>query len=322
MSDPNEIRITKKLITDGLKPVCPICRKELIIGQRQDGASGSYGYPYKCSTNDCTLQPGFAYEPWRISILKAFQKKIVQIVIAAIGAVTLTGLIGFGTGLLSWGSNKESSAIIEIQQQIDRSTNNFEQKELNEIIKRYTQITREHRVDFSNGRENPFIMSRAANAANQSIQGIGAWSPEGWTEALNPYFLANIQAIERGAQVKRIFVIPESITSNNIELLIKVMKKQCKTGIRVYFAYKDELQRTEFYSRNPFYSCVLFDNKYFGYDLRTEYWDGRYPSEIRITWDKKEIEEKSPFPNIFNSPYVYPFDSLQISAHIKNHLNK
>lgn len=97
-----EIQELERKIADGTVPPCPLCRQRILVGRKQEGASGAVAFQYKCQNRDCGLPPGHAYTPWHAVLLKALQKRAVQLTLAAIGSITITGAIGFATGLINW----------------------------------------------------------------------------------------------------------------------------------------------------------------------------------------------------------------------------
>jgi hypothetical protein len=322
-----EIYDLERKIADGTVPRCPLCGERIVVGKKQEGASGAIGFQYRCINRACHLPPGHAHMPWHIVLFRALQKRTVQLTIAAIGSITITAALAFATGLINWKSTNEAAISQSgntsdfqayLQQLINTADNNFEKNQIEEILRQYKQITTESHVDSLRGRENVFMMARAADAANISIQGIGAFSPDAWGKELNPYLLANQRAAERGVEVKRIFILPQNLDEAGITKFLSVMQQQINLGIKVHYAFQDQIQLIPYYRDNPFSPCALFDGKYFGYDLRTDIMSGNFPDATRITWDKDEIREKSPFPDIFRSRYVFQFNE-QAERIIKEH---
>jgi hypothetical protein len=315
-----DIQNIKKQIADGIKKVrCPECNRELDIDDEK-GLSGSVVYSYECRNKDCALKPGHVSVPWNVLLLRTFQGRAVQLII---GSITLGGLISFATGIIQIGPNvatRSGDFETHLQSLINNADNNFSRTQLEEILGQYKQITTEHHIDSERGRENVFVMARAADAARISIQGIGAFSPQAWDRELNPYLLANQRAAQRGVEVKRIFILPQDLTKPILEQFLAIMKRQTNLRIKVFYAFWDEIQLIPYYTNNPFSPCAYFDEKYFGYDLRTNITSASFPDSTRITWDKKEINEKCPFPDIFKSKYVMPFDD-QTERSIMEHYN-
>jgi hypothetical protein len=146
------------------------------------------------------------------------------------------------------------------------------------------------------------MMARAADAARSTIEGVNIFKPEAWLDpALEPYTAANRRAVQRGVSVTRVFIVADNIrTQQDLDNLLRVMQKQAEWGIHVKYALQEELRGMPFYGDHPFFSCALFDKTYFGWDLRTEIITGKYPAEIRISWDPEEIGEHNPFPSIYS----------------------
>src|SRR6476619_4753731 len=156
----SDIRDLEKRIADGTVPPCPRCGDRLVVGKRQEGASGAIGFQYRCGNRACTLPPGHAYVPWFSVLMRALQKRAFQLSLAIIGSITLTGTLGFATGVLNWHSRSDSQNELkrQLEQSISTAENNFEKNLLEEMSQQYNQIVTENRVDSLRGKENVFIM--------------------------------------------------------------------------------------------------------------------------------------------------------------------
>lgn len=318
--DFSDIENIKKQIADGIKKIrCPECNRELDIDEEK-GLSGSVVYSYECRNKECVLKPGHVPVPWNRLLLKTFQGRAVQLII---GSITLGGLISFATGIVRFGpsvTSRSENIETHLQKLISTADNNFSRTQLQEILNQYKQMVTDRHIDSERGRENVFMMVRAADSARISIQGIGAFSPQAWDRELNPYLQANERAALRGVEVKRIFILPQDLTKPVMDKFISVMKRQIDLKIKVFYAFWDDIQLIPYYTNNPFSPCAYFDEQYFGYDLRTNIISTSFPDATRITWDKKEISDKCPFPDIFKSKYVMAFDD-KTEETIKGHYN-
>lgn len=105
-----EIRDLEKKIIDGTVPHCPLCGERITVGKKQEGASGAVAFQYRCVNHDCKLPPGHAYMPWYSALFRALQKRAVQLTLAAIGSITITGALGFATGVIHWKSASGSES--------------------------------------------------------------------------------------------------------------------------------------------------------------------------------------------------------------------
>jgi hypothetical protein len=103
--DANSIRAVKRQIIEGLTPPCPLCASRLVVSRKKPTESGGFGYSYKCPNPQCKLRPGIAQASVIDTIRIALNRKTIQLVLSAIGAVTLTGVIAFSSGLIEL-SNK------------------------------------------------------------------------------------------------------------------------------------------------------------------------------------------------------------------------
>ena len=314
-----DVALLEKKIADGIKKIrCPLCNRELDIDEEK-GTSGSVVYSYECRNRECQLEPGHVSVPWNVLLLRTLQGRTIQLII---GSLTLGGILSLATGLIQLGpgvTGRLGNVETQFQKLINNADNNFAKSQLEEILQRYKQITNESHIDSARGRENVFMMARAADAARISIQGIGAFSPSAWDRELNPYLLANERAANRGVEVKRIFILPQNLSEADMKHFLRVMKQQEDLRIKVYFAFWDEIQLIPHYTTNPYSACALFDEQYFGYDIRTNT-TGAFPDVTRIMWNTQEIKEKSPFPEIFRSQYVRRFGQ-EAEQTIKQHYN-
>jgi hypothetical protein len=320
----NAIRSLELKVSEGLKPNCPVCASALVIGNREEGTSGSVGYQYRCSRSECSLRPGFAYQPWYAVLVRALQQKAVQLGIAALGTVTIAGIVAFSSGVIRMPGTPLKGVSEELQSLADKSTNEFERGEYLEILRRYKQMSSEQRLDFTFGKSNVFAMAEAMDDAKVKVEAINAYPVEAWNKELTPYLLANKRAIQRGVKIQRIFLIPNSLTEANIPGFLGLMQFHKDLGIDVHYAFEDEITLLPYFVHNPFYPCALFDGKFFGFDVRTNQLTSSFPDTSRFTWDKDEIALKSPFPAIWDSSYVHRFDGdaqATVLTYVRSHHN-
>jgi hypothetical protein len=102
--DQKQLRELEGKIVDGTTPPCPLCGDRLAVGKKQEGHSGAIGFQYRCSNRNCQLPPGHAYHSWHVVFARALQKRAVQLVLAAVGSITISGVVGLATGLINWTS--------------------------------------------------------------------------------------------------------------------------------------------------------------------------------------------------------------------------
>jgi hypothetical protein len=48
--------------------------------------------------------------PWYVALFRALQKRAVQLSLAAIGSITITGILGFATGVIHWSSTGDTNS--------------------------------------------------------------------------------------------------------------------------------------------------------------------------------------------------------------------
>lgn len=90
----------RRLVADGLTPPCPYCSSTLKV-EKSTGLSGGIGFLYSCPNSSCKLKPGMARVPWHSVLVKALQQRAVQLTVAAVGSVTVAGLVAIWTGFVS-----------------------------------------------------------------------------------------------------------------------------------------------------------------------------------------------------------------------------
>jgi hypothetical protein len=188
----------------------------------------------------------------------------------------------------------------------------FQKKMIETIKEQYTGIVKFDCIHFNYGRRNAQYMKIAVDLTKVSIKGISVHTTDGWKNDLTQYDKANMDAIERGVKITRIFIIPDKIYVNNdnteITSLISLMNKQSEYKTDVKYAFEDEIKTI--LPSGEIYSCALFDNELFGYDIRYSL-DRDYAEEICITWNKEEIKQKNIIQKIENSKYINNYDSTE-----------
>jgi len=110
--DSKPARDLKRQIIEGPTPPFPLCGRNLVISRKRRTESGGFGYSYKCGNPQCELKPGIAQTSIIDSIRIALSRKTIQLALSAIGAVTLTGIVAFASGVIQFSAkvtNKESS---------------------------------------------------------------------------------------------------------------------------------------------------------------------------------------------------------------------
>ena len=314
------IRLEAK-IADGLNPPCP--NGHALVIDRKEGTSGAVHYLYRCSQDGCDLKPGTAFVPWHAVILKAIQKRAIQLVLTGIGSITLAGVVGFASGLIHipTGRSEASAVDAQLNRLFQKADNDFERSLFADMRRVYVQATTKNYVEYETSTESVLAMVKAADAATTSLDGIGVFSPDAWDGELAPYVLANQRAVRRNVRVRRIFEIPANASKDLVARFIKTMKRQkVDFGINVFFVFEDQISVLPFFDKHPFVPTGLFDGRYLGFNLVTHS-QGRRPERVRITWDKNEVAANNPFGGMFESQHVIPFDPATAEKAINDHLN-
>ena len=149
-------------------------------------------------------------------------------------------------------------------------------------------------------------------------------------EPLYPnYLLANLEAVRRGVTIRRLLVISaEQAASNDLMSdAVEVMEDQRRSGIQIFYAFREELLRSVTYQRlvHAFkrhgsateINAAMFDNEIMVMARAYE----RVPlgltggkvitriSQQEITWKPQVIEELNPAPLFDMTRYVREYSA-------------
>ena len=131
----------------------------------------------------------------------------------------------------------------------------------------------------------------------------------GWNTIMEYQYRANVEAVKRGVEVSRVFIIPDNIfmSSEKILNLLRIFETQKKDGIMVFYGLQSELKSDSDYHKYMVLNAGLSDDAVFA-TVTAFSTKGPQPAHIKIIWDKNKIKKQNPFPFLEKSPYIKPFD--------------
>jgi len=131
----------------------------------------------------------------------------------------------------------------------------------------------------------------------------------GWNTTMEYQYRANVEAVKRGVEVSRTFIISDDIfmSSEKLNNLLKIFETQKKDGIKVFYGLQRELKNDFDYHKYTLLDAGLSDEAVFAtvtaFSIR-----GPQPAHVKIIWDKNKIKKQNPFPFLEKSLHIKPFD--------------
>lgn len=131
----------------------------------------------------------------------------------------------------------------------------------------------------------------------------------GWNTTIAYQYRANVEAVKRGIEVSRTFIISDDIFMNSEKLnnLLEILETQKKDGIKVFYGLQREMKNEPGYHKYTLLDAGLSDDAVFA-TVKTFSIKGPQPARVKIIWDKNTIKEQNPFPFLEKSPHIKPFD--------------
>lgn len=131
----------------------------------------------------------------------------------------------------------------------------------------------------------------------------------GWNTTMEYQYRANIEAVKRGIEISRTFIISNDmlLSPEKLQNLLSILETQKKDGIKVYFGLQRELEKDPDYHKYTLLDAGLSDNAVY-VSVTAVSINGPQPAHVKITWDKNTIEKLNPFPYLRKTPYIHPFD--------------
>jgi hypothetical protein len=131
----------------------------------------------------------------------------------------------------------------------------------------------------------------------------------GWNTTLEYLYRANVQTVERGVVVSRIFIISDDVLANSDKLrtLLKIMERQNHDGIKVSYGLRRDLEKDARYHPYALMDVGLSDDAVFA-TVTAVSLRGSQPSGLQITWDENTIKAQNPFPYLKKCSYIFPYD--------------
>jgi hypothetical protein len=175
---------------------------------------------------------------------------------------------------------------------------------------------------------------RLVQTAEHSIDAImERWNIWKRGEALYPnYLLANQQAAERGVMIRRLLVLTrEQMLQNAVASdAVQVMDNQYGAGIKVYYAFREELERSPAFQRfegdykeqgaAPDMNAAMFDREILIFSqsyCQVELGVVGTPTpitminQLEITWKPELLRDLDPAPLFDMTRYVFEYSSPQ-----------
>jgi hypothetical protein len=131
----------------------------------------------------------------------------------------------------------------------------------------------------------------------------------GWNTTIEYQYRANVEAVKRGIEVSRTFIISDDIfmSSEKLNNLLEILATQKKDGIKVFYGLQRELKNEPGYHKYTLLDAGLSDDAVFA-TVTAFSIKGPQPAHVKITWNKNTIKEQNPFPFLEKSPHIKPFD--------------
>lgn len=138
------------------------------------------------------------------------------------------------------------------------------------------------------------------DSTQKIYHGLNVYFPTS-NHQMKDFYQANINALKRGVEIHRYFVIKALNKQVKDELT-----KQKNSGINVFYIFEEDLYKIPFFRHKEIKAFGLFDNKLLVYDISTA-GKSETPFEINIEWGEK-IEKNNPFPHLINSDLLRELD--------------
>jgi hypothetical protein len=131
----------------------------------------------------------------------------------------------------------------------------------------------------------------------------------GWNTTIEYQYRANVEAVKRGVDVTRTFIISDDVfmSSEKFNNLLEIFETQKKDGIKVFYGLQRELKNDPDYHKYTLLDAGLSDDAVFA-TVTAFSIKGPQPAHVKITWNKNTIKEQNPFPFLEKSPHIKPFD--------------
>jgi hypothetical protein len=116
-----------------------------------------------------------------------------------------------------------------------------------------------------------------------------------WGEPAHPEMEENANAVKRGVEVRRTFVLSDALTRSRDEITsaVRVMDKQRSLGIRVFFVLQTQLQSYPEYSRHADVNYGVFDNKLLA-KISARASPRANPTYCLLSWDPSLLAHDNP----------------------------
>ena len=131
----------------------------------------------------------------------------------------------------------------------------------------------------------------------------------GWNTTIEYQYRTNVEAVKRGVEVSRTFIISDDVfmSSETLNNLLEIFETQKKDGIKVFYGLQREMKNESGYHKYTLLDAGLSDDAVFA-TVTAFSIKGPQPAHVKITWNKNTIKEQNPFPFLEKSPHIKPFD--------------
>ena len=131
----------------------------------------------------------------------------------------------------------------------------------------------------------------------------------GWNTTMAYQYRANVEAVKRGVEVSRTFIISDDtfMSSEKLNNLLKILAAQKNDGIKVFYGLQRELKNEPGYHKYTLLDAGLSDDTVFA-TVTAFSVKGPQPAHVKIVWDKNKIKKQNPFAFLEKSLHIKPFD--------------
>jgi len=183
----------------------------------------------------------------------------------------------------------------------------YTSSKLDEISKNLKTIA-EGSIETRDEDESMYELIRILKTTHSKYQALNHYI-YGWNTTIEYQYRANIEAVKRGVDVSRTFIISDDVfmSSEKLNNLLEILETQKKDGIKVFYGLQREMENDPGYHKYTLLDAGLSDDAIFA-TVTAFSIKGPQPGHVKIIWDKNTIQKQNPFPFLEKSPHIKPFD--------------